>query len=218
VGPKTAAILVECIQGEGGVRSAPKGFLKGLRALCDAHGLLLLIDEVQTGMGRTGTLFAYQQEGVKPDAISLAKALGNGFPIGAMLCTEDAAQSLSSGTHGSTFGGNALATAVGLTVLKLINTPAMLASIREKGERLIAGLEAIRSRLPGKVEQVRGKGLLIGVEVAQDAAGVAARCREAGMLVNLAGEKTVRLAPPFVITGEELDEALSILERALFAK
>src|SRR5262249_25048579 len=133
VGPHTAAVLVECIQGEGGVRAAPAGFLKGLRELCDRQGLLLLVDEVQTGMGRTGTLFAFQHDGVLPDAFSLAKALGNGFPIGAMVCSEKVGACLGTGTHGSTFGGNALATAVAGTVLRLINTPQMLASIRQKG-------------------------------------------------------------------------------------
>jgi acetylornithine/N-succinyldiaminopimelate aminotransferase len=216
-GPQTAAVLVECIQGEGGVRVAPPGFIRALRALCDERGWLLLIDEVQTGMGRTGTLFAFQHEGVKPDAFSLAKALGNGFPIGAMVCTEKAGASLSAGTHGSTFGGNALATAVGGAVLRLINTPAMLASIREKGALLKSGIEAIRAKHPGAVVEVRGRGLLIGVEVPGDAAAVAAKCREQGMLVNLAGEKTVRLAPPFVITAEELGESLDILGRALAA-
>jgi acetylornithine/N-succinyldiaminopimelate aminotransferase len=217
VGPHTAAILVECIQGEGGVRVAPAGFVRALRELCDAQGLLLLVDEVQTGMGRTGTLFAYQHEGVLPDAFSLAKALGNGFPIGAMLCTEKAGQSLTAGTHGSTFGGNALGAAVAGTVLRLINTPQMLASVQQKGAYLADGLRRIQTKLAGKVVDVRGRGLLVGIEVPGDAAAVVARCREAGMLVNTAGEKTVRLAPPFVISLEELDEALAVLERALAA-
>ncbi len=215
VGPRTAAILVEPIQGEGGVRSAPDGFLKALRALCDERGLLLLIDEVQTGMGRTGKAFAYQHEGILPDACSLAKALGNGIPIGAMLCSERVAKSLPSGSHGSTFGGNLLAAAVANEVVRLVTDPAMLAEVRQKGEHFVAGAQQLMKRKPERVVAVRGRGLLIGVELSTDATDVLARCREAGLLANLAGEKTVRFAPPFVVTREELDEGLAIFERAL---
>src|SRR5690606_3251897 len=140
---KTAAILVEPLQGEGGVRVPPDGFLAGLRALCDKHGLLLLLDQVQTGMGRTGTFFAYQQAGIRPDAVSMAKALGNGIPIGAMLCTEQAGKALTPGTHASTFGGNPLACAVANVAVELIEEPSLLEHVRRMGERLVERLEKL---------------------------------------------------------------------------
>jgi acetylornithine/N-succinyldiaminopimelate aminotransferase len=217
IGPKTAAILVEPIQGEGGVLPAPEGFLKALRALCDEHKLLLMIDEIQTGMGRTGVMFAYQHEGIRPDAISMAKALGNGIPIGGILCTEDAGKSLSSGTHGSTFGGNLLAAVAANVTFSLIRDPKMLEGVRQKGEHFMKGARALQARMPDKVTAVRGKGLLVGIEVTGDAAGVVARCRENGLLCNLAGERTVRFAPPFIVTAEELDEGLRLFEKSLAA-
>jgi acetylornithine/N-succinyldiaminopimelate aminotransferase len=215
ISQKTAAILVEPIQGEGGVRVAPPGFLRQLRQLCDEVGLVLLVDEIQTGMGRTGAMFAYQHEGILPDAISMAKALGNGIPIAAMLCREELAKSLPSGSHGSTFGGNLLAASAANVAVSLIFDPTMLDSVRTKGEYFFKGARRLQSSFPDKILDVRGKGLLIGVEVSDNAAGVVNRCREEGMLVNLAGEKTIRFAPPFIVTYEELDEGLHILERAL---
>jgi len=213
--PKAAAILVEPIQGEGGVRVAPPGFLKQLRQLCDEVGLVFLVDEIQTGMGRTGAMFAYQHEGVLPDAISMAKALGNGIPIAAMLCREELAKSLPSGSHGSTFGGNLLAAAAANVAVSLISDPTMLASVRQKGEYFLKGARQLQSRLANQILEVRGKGLLIGVEVSENAAGVVNRCREEGMLVNLAGDRTIRFAPPFIVTYEEIGEGLRLLERAL---
>jgi acetylornithine/N-succinyldiaminopimelate aminotransferase len=215
VSPKTAAIMVEPIQGEGGVRMAPEGFLKSLRSLCDAQGLLLLVDEVQTGMGRTGAAFAYQHEGILPDGISLAKALGNGLPIAAMLCREELGKSLPSGSHGSTFGGNPIAAAAANAVTSIICQPQMLEAVQRKGEHLLGAARALQSRQAGKIAAVRGRGLLIGIEVKGDAAAVVSRCREGGLLVNLAGEKTVRFAPPFVVSLSELDEGLTIFESAL---
>jgi acetylornithine/N-succinyldiaminopimelate aminotransferase len=215
VGPSTAAILVEPIQGEGGVRVAPPGFLKALRELCDERGLLLLVDEVQTGIGRTGKAFGFQHEGIQPDAISLAKALGNGLPIGAMLCSEEAGKSLPSGTHGSTFGGNLVAATAANVVLRLTRDPQMLREIQEKGEYFIARGRELQARLPTIVKDVRGRGLLMGIELNQEAAPVIAKCREQGLLVNAAGEKTVRFAPAYIVTREELDEGLRILERVL---
>ena len=215
VGPATAAILVEPIQGEGGVRVAPEGFLKGLRALCDEKGLLLLVDEVQTGMGRTGKVFGFQHEGILPDAFSLAKALGNGLPIGAMVCTDAVSKALPSGTHGSTFGGNPVAAAAACATFDLACAPAMLAQVETLGRHLLEVARAIQLRKPGRVVDVRGRGLLVGVEVDGGAADVVARCRENGLLVNLAGERTVRFAPPFVVTPEQLEEGLSRFERSL---
>ena len=215
VGPSTAAILVEPVQGEGGVRMAPQGFLKALRELCDERGLLLLVDEVQTGMGRTGKVFGFQHEGIQPDAISLAKSLGNGLPIGAMLCSEAAGKSLPSGTHGSTFGGNLVAATAANVVVRFIRDPQMLSEIQAKGEHFIARGRELQARLPTIVKDVRGRGLLLGVELQQEAAPVIARCREQGLLVNAAGERTVRFAPAYTVTREELDEGLRILERVL---
>ena len=215
VGPKTAAILVEPIQGEGGVRPAPEGFLRALRQLCDEAGALLLLDEVQTGMGRTGKMFAFQHEGIRPDGMSLAKALGNGLPIGAMLCTEAAGKALTPGTHGSTFGGNPVAASSAIATFDLINTQKMLDGVRVKGEHFLKGARALMERMPDKIAAVRGKGLLMGIELKFEAAPVVARCRENGLLVNLAGEKTVRFAPAYVVTPEDLDEGLKLLEKSL---
>ena len=215
VSPKTAGVIVEPIQGEGGVRVAPEGFLKSLRSLCDELGLLLLVDEVQTGMGRTGAVFGYQHEGILPDGISLAKALGNGLPIGAMLCREELGKSLPSGSHGSTFGGNLLAATAANVAASIIFRPETLEMVRRKGAHLWNGALAVRARHPEKVTAVRGQGLLLGVEVAGDAAAVVSRCREAGLLLNLAGEKTVRFAPPFTVSLSDLDEGLAIFEKSL---
>ncbi len=216
-GKKTAAILVEPIQGEGGIRPAPEGYLKGLRAICDEVGALLLFDEIQTGMGRTGTFFAFEHAGVRPDALSMAKALGNGIPIGAMLCREELQTALGPGTHGSTFGGNPLACAAANAAVAIISRPQTLERVRTLGGYLRKGLEALQKKHAGKVTAIRGEGLLLGVEVEKDAAGVMNRCRENGLLVNLAGERTVRFAPPFVATEAQLDEGLAALDRALGA-
>ncbi|PTL78295.1 acetylornithine transaminase [Vitiosangium sp. GDMCC 1.1324] len=215
VGPHTAAILVEPIQGEGGVKVAPPGFLKALRSLCDEKGLLLLVDEIQTGMGRTGKVFAYQHEGILPDAISLAKALGNGLPIGAMLCTEEAGKSLAPGTHGSTFGGNLIAAVAANVVIRKVTEPQLLRDVAQKGEYFLTRLRELQSRMPTVIKEARGLGLLIGVELVQDAAPFIAKCRELGMLVNAAGDKTIRFAPAYTVTNDDLDQGVRILERAL---
>lgn len=215
IGPRTAAILVEPIQGEGGVRPAPAGFLEGLRQRCDAHGLFLMIDEVQTGVGRTGKAFGFQHTGITPDAFSLAKALGNGLPIGAMVCTDAIGKALPSGTHGSTFGGNPVAAAAAGVTWDLACSAAQLQDTAAKGELLLALGQALKAKRADKIVDVRGQGLLFGVEVKDGAADVVARCRANGLLVNLAGEKTVRFAPAFVTTREQLTEGLLLLERSL---
>ena len=218
IGPATAAILVEPIQGEGGVRLAPPGFLKGLRALCDEKGLLLLVDEIQTGMGRTGIPFGFMRDGIQPDAISMAKALGNGLPIGAMLCREDVGASLSPGSHGSTFGGNLVAAAAANAALKVIRQPGFLDEVTSKGAYFLERLREIQGRLPaGRVVEVRGQGLLVGLEMDREAPQVLGKLREAGVLGNAAGERTVRFAPPFTISQEEMDQSLAIIERVLIA-
>lgn len=215
IGAHTAAILVEPIQGEGGVRPAPAGFLAGLRTLCDQHGLLLLIDEVQTGIGRTGKPFAFQHDGIVPDAFSLAKSLGNGLPIGAMVCSDAVGKALPSGTHGSTFGGNLVAAAAANATWDLATAPETMRENEAKGEHLRQLAEALKARRPERVKQVRGRGLLFGLEVDTGAADVLARCRENGLLANLAGEKTIRFAPAYITSREQLAEGLAILERSL---
>ncbi len=215
LGPTTAAILVESIQGEGGVRPAPEGFLKALRALCDEHGALLLIDEVQTGTGRTGKVFGHQHDGVTPDAFSLAKSLGNGLPIGAMVCNGAVGQALSPGTHGSTFGGNPVACAAALVTWELATSPEQLADTTAKGLFFREQALALQARRPERVKDVRGRGLLWGLELEGGAAEVLGRCRENGLLLNLAGEKTLRFAPSYLTTREQLEEGLAIVERSL---
>jgi acetylornithine/N-succinyldiaminopimelate aminotransferase len=217
VGPRTAAVLVEPIQGEGGVRLAPEGFLLALRALCDQAEVLLLVDEVQTGLGRTGRMFAFQHAGIRPDAFSLAKGLGNGLPIGAMVCTEETGKALVPGTHGSTFGGNPVTAAAALATVTLAMDPALLAANRAKGEHFLAGLRDLKSQLPDQVVDARGQGLLLGVELAFDAGPVVGRMREQGVLCNLAGERTLRFAPAYVVTEGEMDRGVLALRRALTA-
>jgi acetylornithine/N-succinyldiaminopimelate aminotransferase len=215
VGPTTAAILVEPIQGEGGVRPAPAGFLAALRALCTASGVLLLVDEVQTGIGRTGRPFAFQHDQVLPDAFSLAKSLANGLPMGAMVCSDEVAQALPSGTHGSTFGGNLVASAAACATWDLATSSAQLAATEALGLRFRELALAVQQRHPTKVKVVRGRGLLQGIEVGPTASEVVARCRQNGLLVNLAGEQTVRFAPAYVTTDAQLVEGLAIFERSL---
>ena len=215
VGQRTAAVLVEPIQGEGGVRPAPEGFLASLRQLCDEVGALLLVDEVQTGMGRTGRMFAFQHAGIRPDGFSLAKSLGNGLPIGAMVCTEEAGRALQPGTHGSTFGGNPVTAAAGLATVTLASDPGVLASNRALGEYFLAALRALQAERPSEVVEARGLGLLIGVELALDPGPVVGRMRELGVLCNLAGERTIRFAPSFLVTRGEIDQGVEALRRAL---
>ncbi len=215
IGPYTAAILVEPVQGEGGVRVAPEGFLQGLRALCDRHGLLLVYDEVQCGMGRTGRLFAYELFDAPPDVMALAKGLGGGFPIGACLATADAAAAMGAGAHGSTFGGNPLACVVANAVLDLVLEPAFLERVRVRGARLKEGLDGLAERYPAVLAEVRGLGLMLGIKVHGDHQRFAARLREKGLLVVPAAEQVLRLLPPLVVEEAEIDLALERLEAAL---
>jgi predicted acetylornithine/succinylornithine family transaminase len=215
---RTAAILVEAVQGEGGVRPAPDGFLRGLRELADANGCLLVVDEVQTGIGRTGTLFAYEQSGVTPDVMTLAKALGGGIPIGAMCATERVAGALTPGTHASTFGGNPLAAACACAVLDELTLGGVLEHGRRMGRFLGEQLEKLAVRHADRVVEARGAGLLRGIELREPAAPVVDRCRAQGVLVITAGERVVRLAPPLVIEQAELEEGLDALEKAIAAR
>jgi acetylornithine/N-succinyldiaminopimelate aminotransferase len=213
---KTAAIIVEPMQGEGGLRTPETGFLSGLRRLADENGCLLIFDEVQVGMGRTGTLFAHEQEDATPDIMTLAKALGGGIPIGAMCTTRALAAALVPGTHASTFGGNPLACAVASAVMDELVEGGVLDHAKSMGERLGEGLDAIAREVgPQKILETRGRGLLRGLALAGPPASVIEGCRERGVLVISAGGNVLRLAPPLVISAEELDRGLAVLRNVM---
>jgi acetylornithine/N-succinyldiaminopimelate aminotransferase len=217
IGPQTAGILIEPLQGEGGVRAAPPAFYKALRQLCDDKGLLLIFDEVQTGMGRTGDLFAYKRLGVVPDVMPLAKALGGGFPIGACLATADAAAGMTPGSHGSTFGGNPLAVAAANAVLDVMLKPGFFEHVRKMSLLLKQKLASVVDRHPAVLADVRGEGLLIGVKAVVPSADLVTALREQHLLTVGAGENVVRLLPPLIVTEAEIDEAVQRLDRACTA-
>ena len=213
----TAAVLLEPVQGEGGVHPADAAWLRAVRKLCKDAGILLMLDEVQTGIGRTGAMFAFEHAGIRPDVLTLAKGLGGGVPIGAMLAREDAAAALGPGSHGSTFGGNPLSCRAALAVLDVIEEEGLVANAREQGARLMLGLKALARTRPVIVD-VRGAGLLVGAELAVDAAEVITRCREAGLLLLSAGPKVLRFLPPLNVTAAEIDRALTVLAECLPAQ
>jgi predicted acetylornithine/succinylornithine family transaminase len=212
----TCAILVEPIQGEGGVLPPSPGYLAGLRALCDENALLLILDEVQTGIGRTGKMFAYQHAGVLPDVVTIAKGVAGGVPAGVVLATDAAAAHFVPGDHGSTFGGNALASAAIVAVLDAIELEGLLENAAVTGARLVAGLEKVRRKHPILLE-VRGAGLLVGADLSIEAAPVVEACLARGLLVNSVRPKTLRFAPPLIVSEAEVDRALEILDEALAA-
>ncbi len=218
VGPSTCAVMLEPIQGEGGVTPATANFVAAARELCDRHDALLILDEVQTGVGRSGFLYVYQKLGVVPDILTTAKGLGGGFPVGAMLTTEAIARSLAVGTHGSTFGGNPLACAVANVVLEIAAAPQMLEAVREKGGMLARGLEAINRR-HAVFSEIRGAGLLLGCELKAPWKGRARdlveTCVHHGLLALVAGADVLRLAPSLTITGPEIARGLALLEAAI---
>ncbi|MCB1411559.1 MAG: aspartate aminotransferase family protein [Xanthobacteraceae bacterium] len=214
VGPHTAGILIEPLQGEGGVRAPENAFFKALRQICDDNGLLLIFDEVQTGMGRTGELFAYKRIGVTPDVMSLAKALGGGFPIGACLATNEAASGMTPGSHGSTFGGNPLAVAAANAVLDVMLAPGFFEHARKMSLLLKQKLASVVDRHPDVVAEVRGEGLLIGVRAVVPAGDLINALRDEKLLTVAAGDNVVRFLPPLIVTEAELDEAVERLERA----
>lgn len=215
------AVVVEPVQGEGGVLPATVEYLKALREVCKASGALLIFDEVQCGMGRTGDLFAYMGCGVVPDILTTAKALGNGYPIGAMLTTTALANAFPVGAHGTTFGGNPLATAVALRVLQIINTPAFLARVRQASATLVQKLDELVGDYPQVFAQVRGKGLMLGLVLADawrgKAKDIAKSAEEHGLMVLIAGPDVVRLLPALVVSDAQIDEALRRLRQALDA-
>jgi acetylornithine/N-succinyldiaminopimelate aminotransferase len=214
VGPETAAILIEPIQGEGGVRVPDNQFLRALRALCDQHGLLLVFDEVQCGMGRTGELFAYQRTGVTPDIMALAKALGGGFPVGAFLTTKEAGKGMTPGTHGSTFGGNPLAMAASNAVLDVMLEEGFLDRVKRIGLLFKQRLAEIKDRYPNVIAEVRGEGLLLGLRCLVPSGDLVAALREEKLLSVGAGDNVVRLVPPLVVSEAEVGDAMAMLDRA----
>jgi acetylornithine/N-succinyldiaminopimelate aminotransferase len=214
IGPNTAGILIEPLQGEGGVRAPPPSFFRALRELCDEKGLLLVFDEVQTGMGRTGELFAYKRLGVTPDIMSLAKALGGGFPIGACLATAEAAKGMAPGSHGSTFGGNPLAVAAANAVLDVMLKPGFFAQVQRASLVLKQKLASVVDRHPAVLSEVRGEGLLIGLKAVVPSGDLVAALRDQKLLTVGAGENVVRLLPPLIVSEAEIEDAVARLERA----
>jgi acetylornithine/N-succinyldiaminopimelate aminotransferase len=217
IGPHTAGILIEPVQGEGGVRSTPHAFARALRALCDEHGLLLAFDEVQTGMGRTGDLFAYKRLGVEPDVMSLAKALGGGFPIGAVLATAQAASGMAPGSHGSTFGGNSLAVAAANAVLDVMLKPGFFEHVQKMSLLLKQKLASVVDRYPAILAEVRGEGLLIGVKAVVPSGDLVTALREQKLLTVGAGDNVVRFLAPLIVSEAEIEQSVQLLERACVA-
>ena len=214
IGAGTAGIIVEPLQGEGGVRPAHLQFLKDLRSTCDEFGILLGMDEVQSGMGRTGKLFAHEWAGIEPDVVAAAKGIGGGFPLGAVLAKERAAKNLTPGTHGTTFGGNPLACAAGNAVLDVILAPGFLDEVTRKGQLLWDGMAAIGRDFPSVFEDHRGSGLLQGLKCVIPVGTVQEACTAEGLMTITAGENTLRIAPPLVVTDADIAEGLAMLRRA----
>ena len=213
---KTAAVFVEPVQGEGGVRAMPEECLTGLRKLCDERGALLIYDEIQCGMGRTGQLFAFEwAENAQPDIMCLAKGIGGGFPLGACLMTEEVGLPMQPGSHGSTYGGNPLAMAVGNAVWDIISDEAFLAEVRRVSGTVAQGLKSLADSHPDKVESVTGKGLLTGLKLKAAPKPVQNACREKNLLVGVAGANVLRLAPPLIISDEDVREAVGVIDQAL---
>jgi len=214
IGEQTAAIMIEPLMGEGGVRSVEPSFLRALRELCDQNGLLLIFDEVQSGMGRTGELFAYQRIGVTPDIMALAKALGGGFPVGAVLATNEAAKGMTAGTHGSTFGGNPLAMSAANATLDIMLAPGFFDHVKKIGILFKQRLAEIKDRYPSLIAEVRGDGLLVGLRAIVPAGELVNAIRAEKMLTVAAGDNVVRLLPPLIISEQEMAEGVARLDRA----
>lgn len=212
--PETAALMIEPIQGEGGLRSVPARFLKLLRDLCDEHGLMLIFDEIQTGVGRTGKFFAHEMYGVSPDIMSIAKGIGGGFPMGACLATEEAASGMTLGTHGTTFGGNPLAMAVGNAVLDVVLAPGFIENVGQIALRLKQSLAELKDKHPDVIAEIRGEGLMLGLKLHTLNTDFVNEARAHGLLVVGAGDNVVRLLPPLIISEADVAEAVSRLDKA----
>jgi acetylornithine/N-succinyldiaminopimelate aminotransferase len=211
---ETAAILIEPVQGEGGIRPVPKEFMQELRQLCDEYGLLLVLDEVQSGVGRTGRLFAHEWSGITPDIMAVAKGIGGGFPLGACLATNEAAAGMVAGTHGSTYGGNPLAMAVGNAVLDVVLEEGFLDHVRDVALVFRQGLAALKDRFPEVIEDIRGEGLMLGIKAKIPTADLLKAVRAEKLLAVPAGDNVLRLLPPLTVTAEEAREGLARIERA----
>ncbi len=221
IGPETAGILIEPIQGEGGVRPVPPEDLRAMRALCDEHGILLVLDEVQCGIGRTGKLFAHEWAGITPDIMAVAKGIGGGFPLGACLATENAAQGMTAGTHGSTYGGNPLATAVGNAVLDVVLEKGFLDNVLQRSLGLKQKLARLKDEHPSVIEDIRGSGLMMGIKCKVPNTEFQAKAMEHRLLTIAAGDNVIRLLPPLIATDDDITEAVNKLEmtcRSLEAK
>lgn len=221
ISPQTCAILCEPIQGESGVRPLSQEYLQGIRALCDRHGLLLIFDEVQTGLGRTGTLFAHEQLGVTPDIMTLAKALGSGLPLSAMLTTEKIAVAFTPGTHAATFGGNPVSCAAGVVVLRQLLAPGFLEAVRDTGAYFMAELQGLAGKFPQFASGARGRGLLLGLTLTEKGiahgAEIVNRMFERGLIINFTGNQVLRFVPPLIVTRNDIDTLIRELE-AVFAE
>ncbi|MBN1959170.1 MAG: acetylornithine transaminase [Desulfuromonadales bacterium] len=216
ISPATCAIMLEPVQGEGGIHVPPPGYFQAVRELCDQHGLLLILDEVQTGIGRTGRLFAYQHEEIEPDVMTLAKGLAGGPPIGAMVSREKFAAALGPGTHGSTFGGNPLAAAAGLAALTSIIEDGVIDNCTAMGRYLYSAMERLKAKYPFIVE-VRGRGLMLGMELSIDGGDIVKTALDRGLLINCTVGKVLRFVPPLIVTTSEIDQMLDILD-SIFAE
>jgi len=214
IGPETAGILIEPIQGEGGVRPVPTEELRWLRALCDEHGLLLMLDEIQTGIGRSGKLFAHEWSGVTPDVMAIAKAIGGGFPLGACLATEKAAVGMTAGTHGTTYGGNPLAMACGNAVLDVVLAEGFLDRVQQVSSHLMQQLQGVAQRHPEVIEEIRGQGLLLGIKARVPNGDLCAALRAQGVVTPMAGDNVVRILPPLIIEPQQIHEVVTALEAA----
>lgn len=215
VSEKTCAILIEPLQGEGGVQVAPSEYFQALRKLCNEKNILLIFDEVQTGIGRTGKLFAYEHFGMAPDIMTLAKALASGIPMGAMIAKEEVASTFETGDHASTFGGNPLATVVGLATLKTIFSDHLLEKAEKAGTTLKKKIKKLMKTMPDKIEEVRGLGLMIAIDLTKEARPVVLKCLEKGLLINAVQDKTLRILPPLTVKKKEIDDFIKILDEVL---
>jgi predicted acetylornithine/succinylornithine family transaminase len=217
ISEKTCGIMVEPIQGEGGVNIPDAQYLLKVREICDRHKILLIVDEVQTGMGRTGKLFAYEHSGIKPDIMTLAKALGNGFPVGAMLATDRIAQAFTPGNHASTFGGNPLAMAAAKATLKTILQESVLENCQKVGNYFLSQLKILQQKCK-IIKEVRGKGLMLAVQLDIEAGDIVDKCLQQGLLINSTGGKTLRFVPPLIITAQDVDRAIKVLDDVMEGK
>ena len=211
---KTCGIMLEPIQGEGGIKIPDADYLKKVREICDEKGLLMILDEVQVGMGRTGTLFAYEQFGIKPDIVTLAKAVGNGFPVGVMLATEKVASAFQPGNHASTFGGNPLAMAASIATMGTIMNDGVLDNVVKMGEYLQTKLQELK-RTHSLIKEIRGRGLIVGAELTVEGTDIVAGCMEKGLLINCTSGNVLRFVPPLIVEKSDIDIAMGILNEVM---